>query len=77
VDPGHQGTENASVVYVPACPTTDINKRYIKRQLETTLAGRAPPDFGVGSDTDESKYKGYKGHAGISESARISFGYGL
>jgi hypothetical protein len=77
VDPGHDGKENAAVVYVPACPTTSINKRYVKKQLERTLAGQAPPDFGDGSGTDESKYKGYKGHEGISEDARRAFGYYL
>ncbi|KAF2111251.1 hypothetical protein BDV96DRAFT_499988 [Lophiotrema nucula] len=77
VDPRHTGSENASVVYVPACPTTTINKRYVKKQLESTLAGRAPPDFGAGSGTDESRFKGYQGHDGINEDAKRALGYDL
>lgn len=38
VDPVHEGSENASVLYIAACPTTANNKTYVKKQLSETLA---------------------------------------
>ncbi|TVY42120.1 Uncharacterized protein LOCC1_G005325 [Lachnellula occidentalis] len=74
VEPEHTGKDDASVVYVAASPTTEINKAYTKRQLEAVLAGRAPPDFRAHGNADETKFKGYVGFAGMSEEAKKALG---
>jgi hypothetical protein len=76
VDPEHNGTEDASVVYVAACPTTPKNKAYIKRQLEAALAGKAPPDV-IGMDVNETTLKGYKGYDNVSKEGRTVLGFDL
>lgn len=79
VDPEHKGSENAAVAYIAAVPSTEQNKRYIAEQLKCTLEGRVPPDFSVGgrgTNMDERKFVGYKGHVGLSEAARRALGYG-
>lgn len=75
VDPEHEGSENASVVYVAACPTTSTTKEYVKQQLADTLAGFQPKD--ANGDLKESMLAGYQGHASLSEEARKAFGYYL
>ncbi|KAH8590336.1 hypothetical protein B0O99DRAFT_552441 [Bisporella sp. PMI_857] len=75
VDPNHEGTENASVAYVAACPTTQINTEYVKAQLQAISSGQAPPDFHPGSGSDERMFKGYKGHRDLSMEARKAYGY--
>ncbi|KAI0153354.1 hypothetical protein BJ166DRAFT_355170 [Pestalotiopsis sp. NC0098] len=77
VDPEHQGTENAAVVYVPSCPTTALNKKYVKGQLEAILNGRIAPDHDIGAGINEKLFTGYKGHEGFSDEARRAFGYHL
>ncbi|KAK5065260.1 hypothetical protein LTR84_001098 [Exophiala bonariae] len=77
VDPDHDGDENASVIYIGSCPSTPVNQAYIKTQLQATLAGKPPPDYAEGLDTDETQFKGYVGHQGLSEEARGALGYGL
>ncbi|KAM5344120.1 hypothetical protein ACJ41O_012657 [Fusarium nematophilum] len=76
VDPEHLGDQDASVVYVAACPTTSRNKDYVKRQLEAALAGRGPPDC-PGVMTDETKLKGYKGYSEVSQAGKAVLGFGL
>ncbi|KAF3903202.1 hypothetical protein ABW20_dc0101765 [Dactylellina cionopaga] len=77
VDPIHEGSQNSSVVFIPACPTTPMIEEYVKRQLADTLAGRQP--FDSKGELDESKLKGYRGleDLGLSDTARKAFGYDL
>ncbi|KAI1343266.1 hypothetical protein F5Y15DRAFT_229161 [Xylariaceae sp. FL0016] len=77
VDPIHEGKGHAAVAYIAACPTTPNNKKYVKEQLESIIAGRVPPDFFPGPETNETTFHGYKGHSGISADARKAFGYDL
>ncbi|KAH7171318.1 hypothetical protein EDB81DRAFT_837801 [Dactylonectria macrodidyma] len=77
VDPEQEGSGNASVVYIAACPTTTNNKAYVKKQLEATRAGRPAPDYAEGNDLDETKLKGYVGIDDFSPQAKAAFGYGL
>ncbi|CBX98681.1 hypothetical protein IAQ61_007700 [Plenodomus lingam] len=79
VDTEHLGKVNASVAFIGACPTTPINKDYIRRQLAATLEGRAPPDYAIDGETDldERKLKGYVGFDGLSNDARRAFGFEL
>ncbi|GAM37370.1 hypothetical protein TCE0_023f07239 [Talaromyces pinophilus] len=76
VDTEHLGQENAAAVFIPACPTTPINKEYIKTQKEASLAGRPPPDyvFGAGS-LNETLFKGYEGFERLSDEAKIALGF--
>lgn len=76
VDPEHNGPGDASVVYVAACPTTAVNKAYIKTQLQTALDGKGPPDS-PNVDVDERKLKGYKGFSGLSPEGKTVLGFGL
>ncbi|EWC46728.1 hypothetical protein DRE_03973 [Drechslerella stenobrocha 248] len=75
VDPEHRGTQNSSVFFIAACPTTAMTSKYIKRQLADALAGRQP--FDSRGKVNETLLKGYKGHEGIGEEARKAFGYYL
>lgn len=77
VDPEHRGSENASVVYIAACPSTPSNKAYVKKQLEETRAGRPPPDYAEGNELNERSLKGYVGLEGLDAEARRAFGFGL
>jgi len=77
VDPEHNGDENASVTYVAACPSTAVNQAYIKHQLQSTRDGKPPPDYAEGLNTDETKFKGYTGHEGLSNEAKAALGYNL
>jgi hypothetical protein len=56
VDKIHNGTGDSSVLYIPACPLTETNARYLVRQRDAFLAGTPGPDFpgGVG----ESEHSG-------------------
>ncbi|KAJ8123533.1 hypothetical protein O1611_g9566 [Lasiodiplodia mahajangana] len=76
VDPAHNGAEDASVVYVPACPTTNTNKDYVRRQLQNALGGLPPPDR-IGVELDERTLKGYRGFDGVSDEGRAALGFGL
>ncbi|KAF3902359.1 hypothetical protein AA313_de0208805 [Arthrobotrys entomopaga] len=49
VDPVHNGTEDASVFYIPVVPKCPLNERYIQKQKETFLVGYPPPDFPGGN----------------------------
>lgn len=64
-------------MFIAACPTTEINKAYIKRQLAATLAGRPPPDYQCYVDIDETAFKGYVDHSSLGEVAKQALGYGL
>ncbi|KAI1768609.1 DUF1479-domain-containing protein [Hypoxylon sp. FL1150] len=76
VDPEHNGEGDASVVYVAACPTTPINKAYVKTQLQASLVGRGPPDS-PDVNVDERRLKGYKGFDDISEAGKAVLGFNL
>jgi hypothetical protein len=75
VDTDHLGSNSASVAFIAACPSTPINRRYVKQQLQATLAGRPSPDHSEGNDLDETKLKGYVGLGGLSIEARKAFGF--
>ncbi|RFU34816.1 hypothetical protein B7463_g1566, partial [Scytalidium lignicola] len=50
VDKDHKGKGDSSVMYIPACPLTEGNARYLVRQREAFLRGAPGPDFpgGIG-----------------------------
>jgi hypothetical protein len=56
VDKVHNGKGDSSVLYIPACPLTETNVRYLVRQREAFLEGTPGPDFPSGA--------GESGHAG-------------
>ncbi|KAK5445273.1 hypothetical protein LTS15_010054 [Exophiala xenobiotica] len=50
VDKEHRGKGDSSVIYIPVCPMTPRNVRYLKRRRTAALAYSPPPDFpGAGS----------------------------
>ncbi|KAK0737916.1 hypothetical protein B0T18DRAFT_333667 [Schizothecium vesticola] len=49
VDRRHGGTSDASVLYIPVCPTTEASARYVARQRDAFLAGTPPSDFPGGT----------------------------
>lgn len=76
VDPEHHGDHAASAAYIAACPTTGINKAYIKKQLQAALAGIGPPDC-PDVITNETVMKGYRGFDVVSEDGKVALGFGL
>ncbi|KIW08993.1 uncharacterized protein PV09_00891 [Verruconis gallopava] len=48
VDSVHNGSQDSSVLYIPACPLTETNANYLLRQRDCFLAGKPSPDFGGG-----------------------------
>ncbi|PYI20298.1 DUF1479-domain-containing protein [Aspergillus violaceofuscus CBS 115571] len=53
VDKVHQGHGDSSVLYIPACPVTEANAQYVRRQREDFLNGVPPPDFPGGKGESE------------------------
>lgn len=53
VDKIHNGAGDSSVLYIPACPLTEANARYLVRQRDAFLEGTPGPDFpgGVGESS--------------------------
>jgi len=45
VDKMHAGKGDSSVMYIPACPLTEVNARYLVRQREAFTNGTPGPDF--------------------------------
>jgi hypothetical protein len=76
VDPVHNGDENASVVYIPACPATPTNKAYNKKQLAAILSGQRPPDYVEdGEVLDERTLVGHLGLDDLTVEARKAWGF--
>jgi hypothetical protein len=53
VDKVHAGWGDSSVLYIPACPLTETNARYLVRQREAFLDGTPGPDFPGGKGESE------------------------
>lgn len=53
VDKIHAGNGDSSVLYIPACPLTETNARYLVRQREAFLNGTPGPDFPGGKGESE------------------------
>jgi hypothetical protein len=76
VDTRHDGTQNAAVAYIAACPTTSTNKTYVHRQLAAILQGRRAPDYEEDGDTlDERTLNGHCGLEYIDAMGRKAFGF--
>ncbi|CAE6529377.1 unnamed protein product [Rhizoctonia solani] len=69
VESEHNGTEDSSVMYIPAVPVTATNAAYVARQRDAFLAGMPPSDFTQYPDTGESQFafKGLPEHIQSSE----------
>ncbi|KAK8162545.1 hypothetical protein IWX90DRAFT_246513 [Phyllosticta citrichinensis] len=48
VDKVHAGSSDSSVLYIPTCPLTVENAKYLARQRQNFLEGIPSPDFGGG-----------------------------
>lgn len=59
VDKTHAGKSDSSVLYIPACPMTEDNAKFLARQRDTFVAGTPSPDFGGG--VGESEHVGRVG----------------
>jgi hypothetical protein len=55
VDKVHKGVSDSSVLYIPVCPVTENNAKYLKRQREAFFNGTPAPDFPGGKG--ESKHR--------------------
>lgn len=53
VDKIHAGKGDSSVLYIPACPLTKANAKYLIRQREAFLSGTPGPDFPGGKGESE------------------------
>lgn len=77
VEVEHNGDHEASVMYIAATPSTEENKRYIKRQLEDLLDNRNPEDFGRGpGERNFQMFTGEKGLLG-GEAGKRAMGFEL
>jgi hypothetical protein len=56
VDGVHDGAQDSSVLYIPVCPLTKDNAKYLAMQRECFLPGKPSPDFGGGEG--ESRHVG-------------------
>ncbi|KAK8187422.1 DUF1479-domain-containing protein [Phyllosticta capitalensis] len=56
VDKTHAGSTDSSVLYIPTCPLTVENAKYLSRQRHCFLEGIPSPDFGGGEG--ESRHVG-------------------
>lgn len=56
VDKTHAGNSDSSVLYIPACPLTEENAKYLVRQRDQFIKGEPSPDFGGGEG--ESRHVG-------------------
>ncbi|CZS94522.1 related to DUF1479 domain protein [Rhynchosporium agropyri] len=45
VDQVHTGKTDSSVMYIPVCPVTDLNAKYLVQQREAFETGKPAPDF--------------------------------
>ncbi|KAF1955310.1 DUF1479-domain-containing protein [Byssothecium circinans] len=53
VDKTHSGKSDSSVLYIPACPLTEDNAKYLALQREKFVNGIPSPDFGGGVGESE------------------------
>jgi hypothetical protein len=53
VDKVHAGQRGSSVMYIPACPLTEVIARYLVRQREASSNGTPAPDFPGGKGESE------------------------
>ena len=66
VEVDHVGDHDASVVYVGAVPTTEVNTAYIKGQLQRFInGGQTPSDFEHKNLVPESTFEGFLSERGI------------
>ncbi|KAF4551102.1 Hypothetical protein D9617_14g075580 [Elsinoe fawcettii] len=66
VDKVHQGKEDSSVMYIPACPLTEKNAEYLVRQRRAFLEGVPSPDFPGGEGE-----RRHVGRPGAEDVARL------
>jgi hypothetical protein len=69
VDKIHNGNGDSSVLYIPACPLTETNAKYLVRQREAFLEGTPGPDFPGGEG--ESAHSGRMGRSDIQNAGGI------
>ena len=78
VDKVHAGKGDSSVLYIPACPLTEVNARYLVRQRDAFLNGTPAPDFPGGKG--ESEHVGRMGKEDIDATGGLeglrSMGFG-
>lgn len=53
MDREHRGKGDSSVLYIPICPITEINARYVARMREAWRRGTPGPDFPGGKGESE------------------------
>lgn len=68
VEVEHFGEFDASVAYIAATPTTELNKSYMREQVKAFLdGGKIPLDFekDAGEQRDERDFVGWVGEEAI------------
>lgn len=53
VDFEHKGKGDSSVLYIPVCPTTEINAEYVRKMRDSWRNGTPGPDFPGGKGESE------------------------
>jgi hypothetical protein len=76
VDKEHKGTNDSSVLYIPATPLCEMNVKYLNRQRESAVALSPPPDFPGAGSIGESGFEGSVNWDGISPNGLRAMGMG-
>ncbi|KAH7076339.1 hypothetical protein BKA63DRAFT_440688 [Paraphoma chrysanthemicola] len=76
VDKEHRGTGDSSVMYIPTCPMTPSNVRYLSRQRETAGAFSPPPDFPGAGGPGELDFQGQLEWGSVSAGGLQAMGMG-
>lgn len=66
VDGVHAGPADSSVLYIPSCPLTVQNAKFLARQRQAFLHGWPCPDFGGGAGESE-----HVGRPGVADVERV------
>ncbi|PSN61763.1 DUF1479 domain protein [Corynespora cassiicola Philippines] len=76
VDKEHHGVSDSSVMYIPACPMTPSNIRYLRRQREAAVAFSPAPDFPGAGGPGEAGFVGQVDWNDISHDGLQAMGMG-
>lgn len=75
VEKEHNGTNDASVMYIPAVPTCRQNVQYVRAQADNFARGCPPPDFPQGRT--EHDYKLYATQKDIHPAGLAAMGLAI
>ncbi|KGO74350.1 Protein of unknown function DUF1479 [Penicillium italicum] len=76
VDKEHRGTQDSSVMYIPATPLCDMNVEYLLKQRQAAQSYSPPWDFPGAGGPGESGFKGAMDWSALSPEGQRAMGLG-